>query len=58
MITAGAPKTAVIVLILISVGAKRFLASRSQKRQNTAPPRKHCGTITIGFDVVVTDLMI
>ena len=49
--TTGAPNTAVIVLMLISVGANRFLASRSQNRQNTAPPRKHCGTITIGAGI-------
>jgi hypothetical protein len=56
-ITTGAPKTAVIELMLISVGANRLLASKSQKRQNTEPPRKHCGIMTTGLDVSVIDLI-
>ena len=56
-ITHGAPKTAVTVLMLSSVGAKRVLAMRSEKRQNTAPPRKHAGIMTIGFCVFMRFLI-
>ena len=56
-ITHGAPKTAVTVLILSSVGAKRVLAMRSEKRQNTAPPRKQAGIMTIGLCVFIQFLM-
>ncbi len=56
-ITHGAPKTAVTVLMLSSVGAKRVLAMRSEKRQNTAPPRKHAGNMTIGFCVFMRFLI-
>ena len=47
--TTGAPNTAVTVLILSSVGANIILASKSQNRQNTAPPRKQAGIIYMGF---------
>ena len=47
--TTGAPNTAVTVLILSSVGANIILASKSQNRQNTAPPKKQAGIIYIGF---------
>ena len=40
---------AVTVLILSSVGAITVLASRSQNKQNTLPPKKHAGIIKIGF---------
>ena len=49
--TTGAPKMAVTVLMLSSVGAIHFLASRSQNRQNTLPPRKHAGIMSNGFVV-------
>ena len=51
MITTGAPNTAVTVLMLSSVGAKSILASKSQNRQNTLPPKKQVGIIRIGFVV-------
>ena len=37
------------MLILSSVGAITVLASRSQNKQNTLPPKKHAGIIKIGF---------
>ena len=37
--------------MLSSVGANSDLASRSQSRQNTAPPRKQAGSIITGFAV-------
>ena len=49
--TTGAPKIAVTVLILSSVGANIVLANRSQNRQNTLPPKKQAGIIQIGFAV-------
>ena len=49
--TTGAPKTAVTVLILSSVGANTVLAIRSHSRQNTLPPRKQAGIIRIGLFV-------
>jgi hypothetical protein len=49
--TTGAPKMAVTVLMLSSVGAIHFLASRSQNRQNTLPPKKHAGIMSNGFVV-------
>lgn len=49
--TIGAPITAVTELMEISVGANIHLASTSQKRQNTAPPKKQAGIITIGLAV-------
>ena len=49
--TTGAPKMAVTVLILSSVGAIQVLASRSQNRQNTLPPKKHAGIMSNGFVV-------
>ena len=49
--TIGAPKIAVTVLILSSVGANKLRASKSQNRQNKLPPRKHAGIIRIGFTV-------
>ena len=49
--TTGAPKMAVTVLMLSSVGAIHFLARRSQNRQNTLPPKKHAGIISNGFVV-------
>ena len=51
-ITTGAPKTAVTVLMLSSVGANNVLAIRSQNRQNTPPPRKQAGIIRMGLDVL------
>lgn len=50
-IITGAPKIAVTVLILISVGANTIRARRSQNMQNTAPPKKHAGIMMIGFAV-------
>ena len=38
------------MLIFSSVGANRFLASKSQNRQNTLPPRKHAGIISSGLE--------
>ena len=49
--TTGAPKTAVTVLMLSSVGEKTVLAMPSQNRQNTPPPRKQAGRIHSGFAV-------
>ena len=49
--TTGAPKMAVTVLMLSSVGAIHFLARRSQNRQNTLPPKKHAGIMSNGFVV-------
>ena len=49
--TTGAPKIAVTVLIPSSVGAIQVLASRSQNRQNTLPPKKHAGIMSNGFVV-------
>ena len=46
--TTGAPKIAVTVLMLSSVGASIVFASRSQNRQNTLPPRKQAGIIQMG----------
>ena len=51
-ITIGAPNTAVTELIDSSLGANAVLAIRSHSRQNTAPPRKHPGIMTIGFAVL------
>ena len=48
-ITTGAPKTAVTVLMLNSVGAKTVRASQSLNRQNTLPPRKQPGISTSGL---------
>ena len=48
-ITTGAPKTAVTVLMLNSVGAKTVRASQSLIRQNTLPPRKQPGISTSGL---------
>ena len=50
-IITGAPKIAVTVLILISVGANTIRARRSQNMQNTSPPKKHAGIMMIGFAV-------
>ena len=50
-ITTGAPKTAVTVLMLSSVGANAVRAIKSHSMQNTLPPKKHAGTRTDGFDV-------
>ena len=47
----GEESLAVTELIESSVGANRTLASRSQNRQKTLPPRKHAGIITSGFAV-------
>ncbi len=47
---------AVTELILISIGANMDLASRSHKRQETAPPRKDAGITVFGF-VVLNKLM-
>ena len=49
-ITTGAPKTAVTVLMLNSVGAKTVRASQSLNRQNTLPPRKQPGISTSGLE--------
>ena len=49
--TTGAPNTAVTELMLSSVGANAVLAIRSQKRQNTAPPKKHAGITRRGLAV-------
>ena len=51
-ITTGAPKIAVTVLMLSSVGAKTVLAIISQSIQKMLPPRKQAGIITSGFDVL------
>ena len=51
IMTIGAPKTAVTVLMLISVGANAVRAKRSQNRQKALPPRKHAGIIKSGFVV-------
>ena len=48
----GAPNTAVTELILSSVGANTVLATRSQNRQKTAPPKKHPGITMIGLAVL------
>ena len=48
----GAPNTAVTELILSSVGANTVLATRSQSRQKTAPPKKHPGITMIGLAVL------
>ena len=50
-ITTGAPKKAVTVLMLSSEGAKRVLASRSQKRQKILPPRKQAGIMMRGREL-------
>ena len=50
--TTGAPNTAVTELMLSSVGAKTVLAAKSQNRQNTAPPRKQPGIMSMGFAVL------
>ena len=50
-ITTGAPKTAVTVLILSSVGENRVRARRSQNIQKAAPPRKLAGIIRSGLEV-------
>ena len=39
-------------LMLSSVGANTVLAIRSQKRQNTAPPKKHAGITRSGLAVL------
>ena len=44
--------TAVTELMLSSVGAKTVLAAKSQNRQNTAPPRKQPGIMSMGFAVL------
>ena len=46
--TTGAPNTAVTVLMDNSVGENMVLASRSQNRQNTEPPKKQAGISRIG----------
>ena len=51
--TMGAPNRAVTELMLISTGAKTVLATKSQNRQNTAPPRKHPGITKMGFAVPI-----
>ena len=51
-ITAGAPKIAVTVLILSSVGANAVRDIKSHSIQNTLPPKKHDGMRTTGFDVL------
>lgn len=50
-ITTGAPNTAVTELMESSVGANIVRAIRSLNRQNTAPPRKLPGIMTMGFAV-------
>ena len=55
--TTGAPKTAVTELMLSSVGAKDVRAMRSQNRQNTPPPKKQAGVMTMGFAVLKKPLM-
>ena len=50
--TTGAPNTAVTELIFNSVGANNVRASKSQKRQNTAPPSIHAGRTANGFAVL------
>ena len=50
--TIGAPNTAVTELIESSFGANAVRAIKSQKRQNTAPPKKHAGIMMIGFAVL------
>lgn len=50
--TTGAPNTAVTVLMLNSTGENKVLAIRSQKLQNTAPPKKQAGIIITGFVVL------
>ena len=56
-ITTGAPNTAVTVLILSSVGAKRFRARRSQNRQKRLPPKKLAGIKRIGLPVLKSFLI-
>ena len=48
-ITTGAPNIAVTVLMLSSVGANKFRAKRSQKRQKRLPPKKLAGIKRIGL---------
>ena len=53
----GAPKIAVTVLILSSVGANIVRASKSQNRQKTLPPRNDAGIIRMGsvvFNIFLT----
>ena len=50
--TTGAPNRAVTELMDSSVGAKAVRAMRSQRRQNTAPPRKQAGIMTRGLAVL------
>jgi hypothetical protein len=57
LITIGAPIREVTELIERSVGANAVLAIKSQPRQNIAPPRKHMGIITTGFDVLIKDFI-
>ena len=47
--TTGAPKMAVTVLMLSSVGENTVRASKSQTWQNTAPPKKQAGIMTRGL---------